>query len=169
MSDILDKPDATAARGRGSRRSWSRAEKRRIIEEAFRPGASVADVARSYGLNANQVFNWRRRAIAAATAKAKSSSSAALVPQGEMVSTPGTAAFLPIGVVVPTDAPGALPPAAPESGAVVPDGPGSAHPAIGGRAGLIEIDLACGTRLLVDAFVNERALRRVLSVLKAAS
>ena len=30
------------------------------------------------------------------------------------------------------------------------------------RPGLIEIDLADGTRLRVDAFVNERALRRVL-------
>jgi transposase len=37
------------------------------------------------------------------------------------------------------------------------------------RAGLIEIDLADGTRLRVDAFVNERALRRVLTVLKATS
>ena len=40
---------------------------------------------------------------------------------------------------------------------------------MGGRAGLIEIELACGTQLRVDAFVNERALRRVLSVLKASS
>jgi transposase len=37
------------------------------------------------------------------------------------------------------------------------------------RPGMIEIDLACGTRLRVDAFVNERALRRVLSVLKVSS
>jgi len=35
------------------------------------------------------------------------------------------------------------------------------------RPGLIEIDLTDGTRLRVDAFVNERALRRVLAVLKA--
>ena len=35
--------------------------------------------------------------------------------------------------------------------------------------GLIEIDLADGTRLRVDAFVNERALQRVLTVLKAKS
>jgi transposase len=34
---------------------------------------------------------------------------------------------------------------------------------------MIEVDLADGTRLRVDAFVNERALRRVLTVLKAAS
>jgi transposase len=37
------------------------------------------------------------------------------------------------------------------------------------RPGVIEIDLTSGTRLRVDAFVNERALRRVLAVLKASS
>jgi transposase len=35
------------------------------------------------------------------------------------------------------------------------------------RPGMIEIDLADGTRLRVDTFVNERALRRVLAVLRA--
>ena len=43
------------------------------------------------------------------------------------------------------------------------------RPTLDERAGIIEIDLMNGTRLRVDAFVNERALRRVLSVLKAAS
>ncbi len=37
------------------------------------------------------------------------------------------------------------------------------------RPGLIEIDLADGTRLRVDAVVNERALRRVLAVLRASA
>jgi transposase len=37
------------------------------------------------------------------------------------------------------------------------------------RVGLIEIALADGTRLRVDAFVNQRALQRVLMVLKAIS
>lgn len=45
---------------RRSRRSWSRDAKRRIVDETFRPGASVADVARRHGLNANLVFNWRK-------------------------------------------------------------------------------------------------------------
>jgi transposase len=41
------------------------------------------------------------------------------------------------------------------------------RPAMDERPGMIEIDLPGGTRLRVDAFVNERALRRVLSVLQA--
>ena len=34
-------------------------EKRRIVEATFIPGASIARVAREYGVNANQVFQWR--------------------------------------------------------------------------------------------------------------
>jgi transposase len=35
-------------------------EKRRIAELTFEPGSSVALVARAHGVNANQVFKWRR-------------------------------------------------------------------------------------------------------------
>jgi hypothetical protein len=35
------------------------------------------------------------------------------------------------------------------------------------RAGIIEIDLACGSRVRVDAHVNDRALARVLRILRA--
>ena len=42
------------------RRKYSIAEKRHVVEESFRPGASVARVARAHGVNANQVFSWRR-------------------------------------------------------------------------------------------------------------
>jgi len=35
-------------------------EKRRIVEETLAEGASVARIARAHGVNANQVFGWRR-------------------------------------------------------------------------------------------------------------
>jgi transposase len=35
-------------------------ERRRIVEETLEAGASVARVALKYGVNANQVFQWRR-------------------------------------------------------------------------------------------------------------
>jgi transposase len=35
-------------------------ERRRVVEETLEPGASVARVALKYGVNANQVFQWRR-------------------------------------------------------------------------------------------------------------
>ena len=35
--------------------------KRQVVEESFAPGASVARVARAHGVNANQLFTWRRQ------------------------------------------------------------------------------------------------------------
>jgi transposase len=45
----------------GKRRRHPVVEKRRIVEETLLPGASVARVAREHGVNANQVFAWRRQ------------------------------------------------------------------------------------------------------------
>jgi transposase len=42
------------------RRRRSVAERRRVVEQTLAPGASVARVARDHGVNANQVFHWRR-------------------------------------------------------------------------------------------------------------
>lgn len=42
------------------RKRWSLEEKRRIVELTLVPGASVARVAQAEGVNANQVFLWRR-------------------------------------------------------------------------------------------------------------
>ena len=39
-------------------------EKRRIVELTLEPGASVARVAQAEGVNANQVFEWRRSYLA---------------------------------------------------------------------------------------------------------
>lgn len=46
---------------RGGRRWRTPDEKRRIVEETLKPGASVAAVARLHRINANQVFQWRRQ------------------------------------------------------------------------------------------------------------
>ena len=78
--------------------------------------------------------------------------------------------FIPIGVI------GRAEDEEPALGASAPStavGGTSSHretlprPGMDERPGVIEIDLADGVRLRVDAFVNERALRRVLAVLKA--
>ena len=42
------------------RKRWSVEEKRRIVELTLVPGASVARIAQVEGVNANQVFLWRR-------------------------------------------------------------------------------------------------------------
>ena len=41
------------------RQRRSIAEKRRIVEQAMQPGASIARVAREHGVNANMVHYWR--------------------------------------------------------------------------------------------------------------
>lgn len=46
------------------RRRWSEEEKLQLVEEACRPGHSVSQVARQRGINANQLFAWRRQALA---------------------------------------------------------------------------------------------------------
>ena len=50
----------TAVVRKGKRRRWSEADRRQIVEETLAAGASVARVARSHGVNANQVFSWRK-------------------------------------------------------------------------------------------------------------
>jgi transposase len=55
---IVPKDKETSVAGQRQRRSI--AEKRRIVEETLVEGASVARVARAHGINANQVFGWRR-------------------------------------------------------------------------------------------------------------
>ena len=57
------------------------AEKRRIVEETVADGASVARVARAHGVNANQVFQWRR-----------------LYRAGRLGGTPGGIKLLPVAV-----------------------------------------------------------------------
>ena len=65
------------------RRRRSLAEKRRIVELTFEPGVSVAQVAQAHGVNANQVFTWRRA-----------------FERGELVEG-GSAALLPVVVPAP--------------------------------------------------------------------
>jgi len=52
--------DLSGGLGAGLRRRRSAAERRRVVEETLEAGASVAKVALKYGVNANQVFQWRR-------------------------------------------------------------------------------------------------------------
>jgi transposase len=156
--------------GKRARRTWSPEDKQRIVEEASRPGASVAEIARRHGLNANLVFAWRRMLqprTAKATAPASCGSSACL---DAAPSTTDAPEFVPIGVFTRADddGPGLRAQAASVAiTATTADGRAAvARPAMDERPGVIEIDLVDGARLRVDAFVNERALRRVLAALK---
>ena len=82
-----------------NRQRRSIAEKRRIVEGTLVEGASVARVARANGVNANQVFHWRR-----------------LYQAGRLGGTPAGVKLLPVTVAAPTAPTTALQPSAVESG-----------------------------------------------------
>jgi transposase len=78
------------------------AEKRRIVEETLTEGASVARVARGHGVNANQVFQWRR-----------------LYRAGRLGGTPGAAKLLPVALEASSSTSlSAGPPSLPAAGAI---------------------------------------------------
>ena len=58
----------TSLEERRRHRSWPEALKREIVAASLERGSSVSMVARHYDVNANQVFAWRKRYRAEATA-----------------------------------------------------------------------------------------------------
>ena len=57
----MDTSERAIVKREPQRRRRSLEEKRRIVEATLEPDASVARVARAHGVNANQVFHWRRQ------------------------------------------------------------------------------------------------------------
>jgi len=62
VTEIVTRASSTGSRPKRQQRTLE--EKRRIVEETLVEGASVARVARAHGVNANQVFGWRRLYLA---------------------------------------------------------------------------------------------------------
>ena len=56
-------PSVREERRSGVRRRHFRSveQKRQMVQETLAPGASVAIIARRHGVNANQLFSWRRQ------------------------------------------------------------------------------------------------------------
>jgi transposase len=57
----VDTSERAIVKREPQRKRRSLEEKRRIVEATLEPDASVARVARAHGVNANQVFHWRRQ------------------------------------------------------------------------------------------------------------
>lgn len=127
---------------RKTRRRWSVIEKRRIVEETLRPGSSVAEVALTNSVNANQVHSWRRQ-----------------YERGRLLTTAVTGTLVPVRLIEGHEAVGGSPVKAAQQ---VP------HPPIGPRrprsAGIIQIELERG-RLRVEGVADPAALRLVLEYL----
>jgi transposase len=124
--------------------------KRWIVEQTLAPGASVAIVARRHGVNANQVFEWRKKYR-----------EGRLVPgQRQAHAIAGSPELIRIGVI---DQAGAVQPL---STAAAP--PRSKEPAVIENDGVaataqVEIHLPNGIKVRADAGVDSAALRRVLA------
>ena len=130
------------------RRRWTAQEKAEILAESFQPGASVAEVARRYGVNRGLLWTWRHQAR-----------------KRGMVGEPS---FVPVRIVDET--------AAPASSLTVneAEGDGTATTDLSGdsRAALITgtIDIEIReARVRVSGVVDAAALRQVLSYLGGRS
>jgi transposase len=128
------------------RRKWTIEEKAALIAEVESEGGKVKLVARRHRVSESLLYNWRSAWKAAAAAAVGSS---------------GSVAFVPLGVF------GAADDAAPTM-LSLPEPPRSRQ-ASDSRAGAIEISLPNGSRVSVDAFVNEKALSRVLRAMKGST
>jgi transposase-like protein len=82
LNAVLESANPQERRKR-ARRTWPDNEKRRMVAEALSPGASVADIARRHGINANLLFNWVRsaRKLSLAAAGSWPASAACLAPE----------------------------------------------------------------------------------------
>src|SRR3712207_5572416 len=107
-------------RGR-ARRRWSDEDKRRLVAETLAAGGTVHRVARRYGVNASQLFTWRKQLRVETDRPAPTAA------------VPGFAAV----TIAPV---AALPP--PAADAVSPGGAPSS-------SGLIEIELPGGGRVRI--------------------
>ncbi len=143
MSEIMDTKEARGVgrkRGASGRKSYTPEEKRRIVDESFRPGASVSRIARNHDINTNLLFTWRRQH-----------------GRGELVAAAGSvlpAALLPVTITQSNKR--SKRPA--QSGAAK----------VRRRkqpAGLIEIDLP-GASIRIHGHADREALAQVLSLLR---
>ena len=130
-------PTDKLGRRSGPRRKYTMAEKRAIVEETQRRGASVAEVAHRHHVNANLLFGWRR-----------------LYQQGVLSeqSPSRQPALLPVKVSTPTMLPSER--AVRESRAPKKSNDGS-----------IEIEFPGGQRLSIHGQVDAAMLTRVLAAL----
>jgi transposase len=120
----------------GPRRKYPIAEKLQILAQTCQPGASIAQVARAHGVNANVVFGWRR-----------------LAQRGLLrEETPESTALLPVKVESPTLLPSVktrpVPTRAPR------------------EHGVIEIEFPGGVHVRLHGAVEALLLKRVLKMLR---
>lgn len=127
------------------RRKWTQEEKAALLGEVESAGGKVGPVARRHGISESVLYNWRSARKAALEAGAGGS---------------GAITFLPVGVI--GEAAHETPAMPPSLALPQPDR------SVERRAGTIEIDLPDGSRVCVDALVDEVALSRVMRAIRGS-
>jgi transposase len=126
--------------GRERRRTWTPEQKRAIVAESLGSELTPTEVARKYGISSGLLYSWRQQILG-----------------GQVSVVTGSApSFARVELAPAVQAPDGGEP-------VLPGTP--APPAPSRPDGVIEIVLASGVLVRVDAAVDGRALRRVLSAL----
>jgi transposase len=131
QAEAVEEAEATTRRG-GRRQRFTREQKRQIVEATLTPGACVARVAREVGVNANQVFAWRRS-----------------YKQGLLEERGGSVKLLPVSV-------------AREISSEVKDGVLSAAEVSARPAGSIHMELPGKALLTVEGRASAESLRLIL-------
>ena len=135
MDTSVDAKTDRLGRRTGPRRKYPLADKLRILQETRQPGASVSDVARAHGVNANVVFGWRR-----------------LAKRGLLrAPDPKSAQLLPVTIESPTVLPGKKPASVPATA--------------DGQHGSIEVEFPGGVRVRVRGAVDAATLKGVFEAL----
>ncbi len=122
------------------RRVWRPEQKREIVAESLAPGVTAAEVARKHGISTGLLYTWRQQLLAG--------------PNAVITRSEPRFAEVKLAAALPAPEPG------PTSVTAASSTP-SPWP-----EGLIEIVLPGGALVRVDAQVDGRALRRVLSALQ---
>jgi len=130
------------------RRKWTAEEKAALLAEVEAEGGKVMVVARRHRISESVLYNWRA-ALKAAAAVNPASVPAPFIPLGVF----GGSSHGDTAMLVQSQLPG-------------PESPRTIRSSGGGG---IEIVLPNGARVSVDAFVNEKALSRVLRAMKSAT
>jgi transposase len=124
------------------RRKWSAKEKAALLAEVEAVGGRVSVVARRHGISDSLLYNWRSAWKAAISMR-----------------PPEPVEFVPIRVIAQAS----------DEGPTMSEQPPLSGSRREDRVGMIEIELSSGARVRVDAFVNEKALWRVLRAMKGSA
>lgn len=124
----------------GARRQFSEDAKRKIVEEACRPGVSVSSVARRYGVSTSVLFRWRQALGLGASQREPAFASVRIVEGTEASANPPSTDFPPAPVAPPV--------------IVERSKPG------------VEIELIGGRRVRFDRDIDPETVRRLVSVLE---